>query len=167
MANIDHTAALLRTLFHYDPDTGVFTRKVKTSSRAKLGVPVGNPSGQGHLQIRFDGTRHLAHRLAWLYVHGEWPSKLIDHINGNPTDNRIANLRDVSASINAQNQRSATKKNKRSKLIGAHFHVQSGKFLAHIRLDGVTRHLGSFDTEQEAHEVYIAEKRRVHAGCTI
>ena len=167
MANIDHTVALLRTLFHYSPETGVFTRKVKTSSRAKVGVPVGNRCGQGHLQIRFDGVRHLAHRLAWLYVHGEWPAQMIDHINGDPADNRIANLRDVSASINAQNQRSATKKNKRSMLLGAHFHAQSGKFLAHIRLAGVARHLGSFETEQEAHAAYIAEKRRVHEGCTI
>lgn len=167
MANIDHTAALLRELFHYDPQTGVFTRRVKTSSRAKIGVPVGNNSGNGHLQIRFNGARHLAHRLAWLYVYGVWPSKLIDHINGDPKDNRIDNLRDVSASVNAQNQRAATKKNKRATLLGAHFHVQSGKYLAHIRLNGVSRHIGSFETEQEAHEAYVAEKRRVHAGCTI
>ena len=167
MANIDHTAALLRTLFHYNQETGIFIRKVKTSPRSKVGVPMGTQSGSGHLQIRFNGAKHLAHRLAWLYVHSKWPEQNIDHINGDPADNRIANLRDVSASINAQNQRSATKKNKRSMLLGAHFHAQSGKFLAHIRLNGVARHLGSFDTEQEAHEVYVAEKRRVHEGCTI
>ncbi len=167
MATADDIASHLRALFHYDPETGIFVRKVKTSSRSKLGVPVGTPCTQGHLQIRFNGAKHLAHRLAWLYVHGVWPGQFIDHINGDPTDNRIANLRDVSAAVNAQNQRAATSKNKRSKLLGAHFHVQSGKFLAHIRLGGVSRHLGSFETEQEAHAAYIAEKRKVHPGCTI
>ena len=83
------TAERLREVLDYDPDTGVFTRKVRTASSVKVGDVAGSLNGKGYIRIRVDGRLYFAHRLAWLYVHGEWPVDQVDHINGIKNDNRI------------------------------------------------------------------------------
>jgi hypothetical protein len=109
----------------------------------------------------------MAHRVAWVHFYGGWPKNVIDHINGDKTDNRIANLRDVPHALNMHNQRAASAHNKRSSLLGAHWHKNGGRWRSNITVAGVTRHLGCFDTEQEAHAAYVEAKRSLHAGCTI
>jgi len=99
------TAEQLREVLNYNPDTGEFTWRVSPSTKVKVGgragcVEVSNGGGK-YVRIGLFGGRHRAHRLAWLYVYGEWPSEFIDHINGDGLDNRIANLR---SATNAQNQ---------------------------------------------------------------
>ena len=162
------SAQRLRELVHYSPESGLFTRRVKSSSRTYPGKPAGSPNTAGYLQLRVDGVRYLAHRLAWLYVHGEWPNQVIDHIDGNPANNRIANLRDVSISVNLQNQRAAQGRTK-SGMLGVHIQNNRGKirYLAQIVLDGKLRHVGSFDTASEAYGAYLTAKRESHHGCTI
>lgn len=162
------TAQRLRQLVHYDEQTGLFTRLTRTSSRTHPGKLAGSLATSGHLQFRVDGGRYLSHRLAWLFVYGKWPDQVIDHIDGNPANNRISNLRNVSTSVNMQNQRSAQKRTK-SGLLGAHQQNSRGKvrYLAQIVLDGKLRHIGSFDTAIEAHEAYLSAKRMTHPGCTI
>ena len=103
------TAERLREVLAYDPDTGVFTWKARTSpfSRVNVGDVAGNLRRDGYIEICVDGRKHQSHRLAWLYVYGEWPADQIDHINGIRTDNRIANLREANNAENHHNLRKA------------------------------------------------------------
>ena len=87
------TAERLRERLHYDAGTGVFTRRVG-SGHARTGEMAGSVHSTGYVRISIDGGKYTAHCLAWLYVHGVWPPDQIDHINGNRSDNRIANLRE-------------------------------------------------------------------------
>ena len=100
----DLTAERLREVLAYDAETGVFTWRDNRGSRAPAGSVAGNVSHQrGYRQIRVDYNRYLAHRLAWLYVYGEWPAAQIDHINGQTEDNRIVNLRPATQRQNCLN----------------------------------------------------------------
>jgi len=158
------TAARLRELLHYNPETGAFTRRI--SRRGAMAGPITNrPNSSGYVKINLDGRTYAAHRLAWLYVHGRFPTAYVDHINGSKTDNRIANLRDVDASMNLQNQRVAQRGSK-SGLLGV-YPKPGGRFESRIMYDGKLRYLGSFDTADEAHGAYVTAKRVHHAGCTI
>ena len=100
----------LHQVVDYNQETGVFIWKHRERHRNTIGQIATKSHMYEYLGICIDGVRYPAHRLAWLYVHGEWP-KMIDHVNGCKTDNRIANLRSVSAKINTQNIRKATKRN--------------------------------------------------------
>lgn len=77
------TAERLRELLEYDEDTGVFKRKARTSNRISIGDIAGSSDAKGYVCIRVGGKTYKAHRLAWLYVYGEWPTGEIDHINHN------------------------------------------------------------------------------------
>lgn len=147
----------------YDVGTGVMTWMAANKWRA--GKKAGCIRKDGYIVIRIDGELMYAHRLAWLYVYGAWPSDFIDHINGITGDNRICNLRDVPVAINSQNQRRASRTNKASKLLGVQ--RNHGGWQAVITTAGKRRCLGTFPSPQEAHAVYLTEKRKVHAGCTI
>jgi hypothetical protein len=118
-----------------------------------------------YLQIGFGGYRDRAHRLAWLYVHGVIP-KEIDHINGNGLDNRICNLREVTHQQNVHNLVRPPKHNS-SGFMGVSFFKSTNRFSSYIQVDGKKRHLGYYDTAQEAHQVYLSAKRRYHSSCTI
>lgn len=157
------TASRLRELLHYETDTGVFTRLVK-SGTAKVGDVAGGLDDKGYWRIRVDGKRYLAHRLAWLYMTGEWPTGEVDHERGETGDNRWKRLRDGSRSFNQQNQRRAPAGSATGQ-IGASPH--RGKFQAQIRVDQKNRYLGVFDTPEAAHAAYVAAKRQLHAGCTL
>lgn len=150
----------------YDPETGVFTR---TSTRGrcdrwKKGQQAGSPVKGSYVQIWLSGRLYQAHRLAWLVVHGIWPSKHIDHINGDRHDNRISNLRECDDKLNMENIRRPHRDNSLG-VLGVKRH--HGRFLARIFVDGKERSLGSFDTTEEAHAAYLDAKRKLHGGCTI
>jgi hypothetical protein len=155
------TAALLRELLHYDPETGIFTRKVITTNRVKVGDVAGSPNQKGYINIMVCGRLHPAHRLAWFYVHGVWPKGQIDHINGIRDDNRIANLREATNSQNKQNMRTARADNE-SGLLGVRWHKRDRRWHARIMVDGAPKHIGSFGTSEEAQAAYMAAKRRLH-----
>lgn len=150
----------LRELLDYNPDTGWLTWKVGRRGKAVVGAVAGNVRTDGRRCITIDNQRHKAHRLAWQHYYGEPPRQFIDHINRDPDDNRIINLRDVSASANQQN-RTLTRRD--GGLVGTSFDTANGKWVATIRPPkGPNRRLGSFDTESEAHEAYLAAKRELH-----
>ena len=153
--------AAIRERISYDPDSGVLTR----ISTGKALSYVGHC---GYIQIRIWPKRFLAHRVAWFLHFGQWPSGLIDHINGDPLDNRIANLRSVDSRTNNQNRRRALKNNL-SGFLGVRMRPRDGAkpYAAVIEHKGQRTHLGSFATAQEAHEAYLVAKRRLHEGCTI
>ena len=107
----------------------------------------------------------FAHRLAWLYVYGEWPNSEIDHINGDRSDNRIQNLRDATHSENQQNRRAASKKSKTG-VLGVH-PTPDGRYVAQISINGRSVKIGRFRSVEDAQAAYIETKREIHAGCTI
>ena len=165
------TVDRLRELLHYDPETGVFTRRVDVMCgrhmkqfAARAGDVAGSPSSDGRLQIRLDKHNYKAHQLAWLYVHGEWPPSEVDHKDTDPMNNRIDNLRLATRRINNQNLRQA-QKNNRLGILGVK--AQYRKFVAQITINGKNTYLGMFDTADAAHEAYLTAKRIHHEGCTL
>src|SRR4051812_36538770 len=92
----------LHELLDYQPDTGVFRWKKRRGPRS-AGAIAGSVATKGYWRITLDGQECLAHRLAWLYVHGTWPDGELDHIDQVKTNNRISNLRPVTSSQNKQN----------------------------------------------------------------
>lgn len=159
------TADRLRQLFEYDPETGVFKRLTSIGGTT-AGDVAGCLHSSGHLVIRIDHILYKAHRLAWLMVTGAWPEKDIDHIDGNQTNNRFSNLRDVDDSTNMQNQRTARADNKVG-LLGVSLDRERGSYKAQIKCAGKTLLLGRFKSPLEAHQAYLVAKRKLHAGCTI
>lgn len=148
IARPELTAEYLRSILHYDQETGIFTRKVSTSNRVKVGDVAGCPDGQGYLQISVQSRLYQAHRLAWLYMHGEWPKLNIDHINRNPSDNRLVNLRDVT---NKQNMQNAGKySHNTSGHPGVSWYKQKSKWRARITHNQKQIHLGYFSILEEA-----------------
>ena len=142
------TAEYLRSILHYDPETGIFTWKVSTSRRVKAGDAAGCQDGQGYRQIKVQSRLYQAHRLAWLYVYGEWPKLNIDHINRNRSDNRISNLRDVSQKQNGQN--AGKPSSNTSGHTGIYWHKRDSKWVAQIRHSYKLIHLGCFTDREEA-----------------
>lgn len=159
----------LKELLHYNPDTGVFTWiKDRGSVKCKNRI-AGCDNGIGYLVITvtLQGKRksYKLHRLAWLYIYGEWPKNFIDHINHNTIDNRISNLRDVSFSGNSQNRNKPSKTNSTGYLGVSNY--TDGKFKSQIILNYEYIFLGVFDTAIEAHKAYLQAKRKYHKTCTI
>lgn len=151
------TQSRLKEVLSYDHETGLFHWVNPHRGRCKVGDIAGNKT-RGYIVICVDRERILAHRLAWFYVHGEWPNE-IDHINGIRDDNRIANLRNTTASENAQNRCIGSGV---SRLIGASWDTAERKWRATIKTAGRKKHLGYFDTQECAHSAYLAAKNKVH-----
>ena len=97
------TQKRLKELFSYDPNTGIFTRKARMGNRVKIGDIAGCVRGDGYIRIMIDGVHYYSHRLVWLYIHSYIPENNLDHINRDPSDNRISNLREVSNQCNMRN----------------------------------------------------------------
>lgn len=155
----------LRQIFDYDPLTGVITRKQRVRySKHKIGSVVGNLFRGWYWCAIIDGNRYYCHRLAWAMYWGVWPTGFIDHINGNRSDNRISNLRDVDRTVNRQNVKRAQRNNK-SGLLGVS--TEKGRFCARIFVEGKQKKIGLFKTAETAHAAYLEQKRILHAGCTI
>lgn len=135
----------------YDKDTGVFIRKISLNTKVRVGDVAGGKDVKGYVCIRVAGKTYKAHRLAWLYVYGNMPIGEIDHINGIKDDNRIANLRDVTKSVNQQNR----------KFVRG-YSRDGNRWKAQIRFGGKWKHLGCYKTEHEAHSAYLLAKNEVH-----
>jgi hypothetical protein len=140
------TAERLRELLHYDPETGVFTW-LRSGHGVRIGDVAGFKDWEGYRVIKIAGHRYRAHRLAWLYVHGQWPKADLDHINCDKADNRFCNLRDCSC---AQNQANSYRKLALRK--GAH--SARGKWQSAIKVNGKNHWLGYFDTREDAALAY-------------
>ena len=155
----------LREILDYDPNTGIFTWKIRMSKCVCIGDIAGCIEKRiGYTTIGVDKSVYRAHRLAWFYMTGKWPIKFIDHINGQKSDNRFANLREVFEDGNSQNVRKPNKRNK-SGFMG--FIKFQNKWRASVTINGKTRRIGDYNTPEEAHEAYLKAKRELHAACTI
>lgn len=151
----------LRSVLDYNPGTGVFKWKVRSSARTYPGDVAGGLEKEGYRQLTFKRRIYFEHRLAWLYVYGEWPKNKTDHINGDKADNRISNLRDVTQSQNMQNQKRAMRNNSLG-FLGVRRTKRPDKFAATISINGKQRRLGWFDSPELAHEVYMQHKKIHH-----
>lgn len=157
------TAERLRETLHYDPETGVFTRRASRQPRFAA-YATGSTAKNGYVLVYVDSVRYYAHRLVWLYLYGAMPVEEIDHINGVRVDNRRCNLRPASRQANAQNQRKPRGATA-SGFLGVH---KTGRtWCARIMANGKRIVLGHFASPEEAHTAYVAAKRRLHAPCTL
>ncbi|WP_326972775.1 HNH endonuclease [Burkholderia pseudomallei] len=118
----------------------------------KKSTYAGSINEDGYIRIPIDGYTFRAHRLAWFWVFGKWPDLFVDHINNNRLDNRISNLREAGYSQNQWNKSFSSKN--RSGLKGVYFRPEFGKWVSRIGYMGKKKHLGHYETREEAYEVY-------------
>ena len=149
-----------REVLNYDPETGAFTWKVSTARCVKIGDLAGVINDRGYQLIRIDHHLHRAHRLAWLYMTGEWPSAEVDHINGIKSDNRFSNLREASRSQNMRNTR--TRSDSVSGFKGVTWTKEINRWRAQIRINGGLKHIGYFDAAEDAFAAYILAAEELH-----
>jgi len=157
MANSDITQKFLKEHFEYISESGIFIlvkQYTKHNTKTRLGDIVGCINNCGYIHIKINGKKFLAHRLAWLYEYGVFPTLEIDHINRCKTDNRIANLRESNREINMQNQFKIG--------IGTYYRSDVNRYYAKIGVAGTQIHLGSFTTQSEANLAYINAKQIYH-----
>lgn len=161
------TQSRIKELLWYDKDTGKFTW-LENRTNVKKGSIAGCRALNGYTLIRIDKKLCLAHRLAWVFMYGDFDlPNLIDHINGDKEDNRISNLRPATKVMNGQNRRSAQSNNRSSGLLGVAYIDHTRKFTAYIDKGGKRTYLGLFKRKEDAHQAYLEAKRSMHEGCTI
>lgn len=146
----------LRRMLNYDPATGVFTWLVKPNRNIRVGSVAGcfGKGSPGYCYIKIGGRDYLAHRLAWLYMTGEWPTEQIDHRDTDRLNNQWRNLRAANRSQNKANGKRQI--NNTSGFKGVYWDARYRKFCARIRVNGKTIHLGYRITAEEAHALYVA-----------
>jgi hypothetical protein len=148
------TQEKLKEFLEYDSETGAFIWKITpVKSRIKVGDVAGGLDSYGYVLITLQGKVYKAHRLVWLYVFGAIPlERFIDHMDGNPSNNRLINLREATRSENLMNQNISTKNTSGFK--GVHLDKKSGLWHATARLNGKKVYLGRFLTPEEASITY-------------
>jgi len=151
MAKTDLTAKRLREIINYDPITGILT------SRGS-GADIGRIQARGYVHVTVFGRSYLAHRIAWIFVNGVWPTNEIDHINGDRADNRLTNLREATTSENAQNRK--TRADNTSGFTGVRPHQSAWR--ADIKINGKYKFVGSYSTPELAYAAYLVAKIKVH-----
>ena len=152
------TRARLRELLDYNKKTGEFRWRKRPGGGARSDLSAGHvESDQGRRRIGIDGRVYSAHQLAWFYVTGRWGKPIIDHRDGDGTNNRLNNLRPATRSQNGANSRRPRHNTSGHKGVSPH----RRKWLATIRTNGKKIHLGLFDTPQEAHEAYLKAARKL------
>lgn len=154
----------LRELLHYEPETGLFRWRVdKVSSGgqivARSGAIAGGLNSIGYWQLVIDRNHYLGHRLAWFYVHGEWPSHQIDHVNRDTSDNRISNLRAATHAQQRGNQK--RRKDNTSGIKGVSFHKSSGLWFARCR-KGQRSLVAYFKSKEAAAKAYEDFAKEIH-----
>jgi hypothetical protein len=149
----------LKELLVYNPETGIFTNRVDRSNR-KAGKVAGVVTRKGYIAIKIDRKSYQAHRLAWLYVFGSWPTDQLDHLLGDKADNRLASLRPAT---NQENQQNVCKgRNNSSGHIGVSLHKRTKKWQASLGHGRKSIYLGIFNTSEEAHQAYLNAKAIHH-----
>ncbi len=136
----------VKACVNYDPDTGVFTARLPARNREE-GDTLGSIGNHGYLNVTIAGKSYLAHRLAWFYVNGQWPA-VVDHIDRDRHNNRIANLRQCTLLENAWNV--TPLKGTKSGVVGVNWFASRNKWVAKISGGGKYRTLGYFDSIEAA-----------------
>ena len=163
-ANAEAEATLsqeeLKRQLHYDPKSGVFSWKVSRKG-VQVDSPAGNADSKKAIRITINYQKYGAHRLAWLYMTGEWPPELVDHINGEPYDNRWENLRLANYCQNNRNRRISSLNT--SGVKGVYWHKIARKWEARLRIpSGKKINVGTFPTIEEARDALQAARLEHH-----
>jgi hypothetical protein len=163
----------LKAFVEYKKETGEFIWKTRTVDMFESDYfcrrwntrYAGNISGclnsQGYWIMTINGNKYRRSRLAWLYVYGKFPELVIDHIDGNRSNDSITNLRDVSERVNHQNV-IAPRIDSKSGYRGVSWSSAANKWQAGIRINGTRLYLGLFDSPESAGEAYISAKKKYH-----
>lgn len=152
----------LKRMFTYNPNTGDFVRNYGVKgNRGQKGEVAGGLTQQGYMHIRFMGKRHKAHRLAWLYMTGEWPKKDLDHVDGDNSNNRWTNLREATPAQNLANSRPW--RVSQAGFRGVEKMAWGNLWRARITIKGKVINLGSFPTPEDAAKAY-SEAQRSYYG---
>ncbi len=156
------TQELLKEYFNYDPVTGEFTWIKKPAQCIKIGDIAGNITTTRYRSIKFFNKGYQVHRLVWLYIHVSFPSdnKEIDHINGIRDDNRLINLREATRAQNQHNK--PISKNNTSGCKGVMWNKSEEKWRASISFNNLRKHLGSFNTKEEAIKARKDAEKQYH-----
>ncbi len=149
----DLTAEYVKSILNYDSSTGIFVWKESLARSIKIGQFAGTITTTGHVSIKIKNSAYLAHRLAYLIITERWPENQIDHINHVRNDNRWCNLREATQKENSRNRMSAQKNNKLG-IKGVYWNKQNKKYQGYIRVNRKLKHLGCFETKEEASLAY-------------
>jgi len=138
----------------FDYKNGQLIRKKDSGFRWKIGSIAGSKDKQGYISVYMNGYLYKAHRLIYAWHNGNFTDDLfVDHINGNPDDNRIKNLRLVTHQENHFN---------RTKEKGISFMKQRNKWRSQIQANGIKKYLGSFEDKEDAINAYLMAKANLH-----
>ena len=147
MKTSELTRQRLKEVVQYDRKTGLFYWRVSTG-KASRGSVAGHTDSSGYTKISIDGVKYFAHRLAWFYVYGKWPTKNIDHKDLCRNNNKLSNLRDIGQSLNGLN--GPLRKNNSSGYTGVSYDARRGKWVAYINRNYRKKHLGNFENLRQA-----------------
>jgi hypothetical protein len=148
----------IKKFLSYHENTGIFISKVNRGYSLKEGDGLGILRKDGYISIMIDRKSYKSHRLAWLYVTGEYPKNTIDHKNRKKSDNKFENLRDITHKKNCQNR--GKRKDNKSGVTGVYRNAKRNNWVCGIRIDGKYYHLGSFknfDSAVEARKEALKE----------
>src|SRR5262245_1233634 len=132
----------LREVLEYNPETGLWVWIARTGRKSKPGKIAGSVHEHGYIVIRIDRAIYKGHRLAWLYMTGAWPSVTIDHINGEPGDNRWVNLREASYSQNNSNR--GPRADSKTGVKGVSIDNKTKRWRAQLSVGGKAVYIGLF-----------------------
>jgi len=145
----------VRDVLGFDPETGYFVWKKRTAQKIKIDQIAGQVRNDGYIVISLDNNIYLAHRLAWFHYFGCWPQDGIDHIDGNPSNNRISNLRNATSSQNHGNMKMFSTNTSGVRGVSLH---RTGKWIAEVWHQRRKIYLGLFDSKEAAGAVCRAER---------
>ena len=150
----------IKSLLEYDPVSGDITWSVDRSPKVRRGDLAGWVTEDGYRELKVNGKSIKSHRVAWFLYTGNWPASEIDHVNGNRADNRWSNLREATPLQNACNKNLC--KNSKSGYKGVSFCKRNNKWRAYISVNHKMKHLGYWNTAQEAAHKYDAACLDLH-----
>ena len=149
------TQTELKNLLHYDSGSGLFYWLRKDSCKI-----AGRTKKNGRVEIRVNKKLYAAHRLAWLYVYGEFPEHVVDHIDGNPNNNSIQNLRSVTRSQNLYNSKIPITNT--SGVKGVHWSSRENKWRVKLHVNGKEKNFGYFDSLEVAKLIITEARDKFH-----
>lgn len=156
---------ILNDLLEFDFEKGEMRWRRKETNRVKVGKIAGYTAKNGYKSIRIRGELFLCHRIFWKAFTGKDPVQGIDHIDGNPSNNCISNLRESTQQQNILNR--VVDKSSASGLKGISFHKAMRKWHARVCLNGKIKNLGYYEDPMEAHKAYIRGSKELHGEFSV